>query len=124
MSREVFNDAGAWVGVAVTGDQHHSAAAVEYRRLLMDSRILVTTNLAIAEAYVLIRRAGGFLRAAQFLESLRQTPRLRKVYSDAVIEERAERILAQFHDQDFSFVDAVSFAVMQRREINEALAFD
>jgi predicted nucleic acid-binding protein len=47
-----------------------------------------------------------------------------KLYSDATMEARAEETLAQYHDRDFSFVDAVSFAVMRQRGIAEAFAFD
>ena len=47
-----------------------------------------------------------------------------KVYSDAALEEQAEQILARYADQDFSLADAVSFAVMRRRTIAEAFAFD
>jgi predicted nucleic acid-binding protein len=41
-----------------------------------------------------------------------------------VLENRARQILRQYTDQDFSYVDAVSFALMQEVEITEAFAFD
>ena len=47
-----------------------------------------------------------------------------KVFSDHTLEEEAERILTRFFDQDFSFADAVSFAVMRQRNISAAFAFD
>jgi len=40
------------------------------------------------------------------------------------MEAQAVVILRRYKDQDFSYVDAVSFAVMQQREISEAFAFD
>jgi predicted nucleic acid-binding protein len=85
---------------------------------------LVTTNLVIAESYVAIRRVGGHQPAVRYLQSIRESSRLVKLYSDATMEARAEETLAQYHDQDFSFVDAVSLAVMQQRGIAEAFAFD
>ena len=60
----------------------------------------------------------------RFLAKVQKLPRLIKIYSDPVMEAQAEAILRQFADQDFSYVDAVSFAVMQQREISEAFAFD
>jgi predicted nucleic acid-binding protein len=36
----------------------------------------------------------------------------------------AEAILRKYKDQDFSFVDAVSFAVMQEQKITTAFSFD
>lgn len=117
-------DSGAWIAIAASRDDHHRPAVELYRRLLTESRLLVTTNLVIAESYVLIRRAGGYQPAAQFLKSLRSTPRLLKLYSTAEVEESAEHILTHYADQDFSFVDAVSFAVMRERQIDAAFAFD
>jgi predicted nucleic acid-binding protein len=37
---------------------------------------------------------------------------------------QAEEILRRYAEQDFSLVDAVSFAVMRERGIAEAFAFD
>jgi predicted nucleic acid-binding protein len=121
---EIFVDASAWFAVVWNGDQHHAAAAAEYRRLVSDSVPLVTTNLVIAEAHALIRRDGGHARAMRFLESLRTTPRLERVHSDTDLEQRAERLLAQYADHAFSFADAVSFTVMRERDITESFAFD
>jgi predicted nucleic acid-binding protein len=84
----------------------------------------VTTNLVITEAHIAIRRAGGHATAVAFLRSLRQSSRLVRIHSDPEIEEAAEAILGQYVDQDFSLVDAVSFAVMRQRSITEAFAFD
>lgn len=124
MRSEIFVDAGAWVAVASNDDQHHAAAATEYRRLVAASLPLVTTNLVIAEAHALIRRDGGHAHAMRFLESIRSTTHVQRVYSDAIFEERAERLLAQYADHAFSFADAISFAVMRERGITEAFAFD
>lgn len=124
MDREVFVDAGAWIAITDTRDKYHEAASDLYKRLLAEHRILVTTNLVIAEAYVLIRRTGGHTPAIRFLRSIKESIRLRKVYSDARTEAEAEEILERFDDQDFSLADAVSFVVMGDREINEAFGFD
>lgn len=124
MRREVFVDAGAWIAVSDARDKYHDAAEKEHRRLVGDGRTLVTTNLVIAEAYIIIRRTGGHGQAMRFLRSLRGSPRLIKVYSDAEVETAAEEILETHADQDFSYADAVSFVVMEGRRIEEAFAFD
>lgn len=124
MHREVFVDAGAWIAITDSRDRYHTAATDLYKRLLAEHRILVTSNLVIAEAYVLIRRTGGHTPAIVFLRSIKESIRLRKVYSDARTEAEAEGILERYDDQDFSLADAVSFVVMRDREIEEAFAFD
>lgn len=117
-------DAGAWIAISDTRDKYHERASNLYRRLLSERRILVTTNLVVAEAYIIIRRTGGHEPALRFLRSIRDGVRLRKVYSDAGLESVAEEILEKYADQDFSLADAVSFAVMMERGIEEAFAFD
>ena len=124
MSREVFLDAGAWIALADAGDKYHSAARDEHHRLAGERWIYVTTNLVIAEAYILIRRTAGHQPAVRFLRSLGSSPRLVKVYSDADLEQAAQDLLERYADQDFSYADAVSFAVMREREIEAAFTFD
>ncbi|MBI2940542.1 MAG: PIN domain-containing protein [Chloroflexi bacterium] len=124
MAREVFVDAGAWIALSDAGDQYHGAAVEAYHDLSRHSPTFVTTNLVIAEAYVLIRRAAGHPAAMRFLRALRQSSRLLRIYSDAALEQEAEEVLARYADQDISFVDAVSFVVMRERGITDAFAFD
>lgn len=124
MRGEIFVDTGAWIAISDHRDQHHVAATGVYPRLLQQYRALVTTNLVIAETYVMIRRVGGYKPAMRFLDSIRRSSRILKIYSDEVLEEQAEGILRRYDDQDFSFTDAVSFAVMGQRGITEAFAFD
>jgi predicted nucleic acid-binding protein len=124
MSQETFVDAGAWIAVSDARDQYHPAASAFYRHLLQARQTLVTTNLVVAEAYVVIRKAGGIQPALRFLDSLRQSSRLLKIYSDADLETRGQELLRTYSDHDFSLADAVSFAVMEQRGIAEAFAFD
>ena len=84
----------------------------------------MTTNLVIAEAYIVVRRTGGHAQALRLLEALRGSPRLAKVYSDAGIESMAGDILEKYVDQDFSLADAVSFVVMRERGVAQAFTFD
>jgi predicted nucleic acid-binding protein len=124
MSREVFVDTSAWIALSDAGDKYHHRAAEAYQRLMREHRTFLTTNLVIAEAYIIIRRTGGHTQAIRLLRSLRGSPRLQKIWSDASLESRAEEILEKHADQDFSYTDAVSFAVMQERGIEEAFTFD
>ena len=124
MTREVFVDAVAWVAVVDRGDTHHEAAVAFHRRMMKERRPFVTTNLVIAEAHALILRYGGYRAAMSFLASVRPAPRLVKVFADEALEAEAESILASYADQDFSVADAVSFAVMRQRQIEEAFTFD
>lgn len=124
MNRAVFVDASAWIAVSDARGKYHEAAKQLQRRLVIEKRPLVTTNLVIAESYIMIHRTGGVHAALRFLELLHSSSLVQKIYSDAALEQQAEDILRQYTDQDFSFADAVSFALMRQLGINEAFAFD
>ena len=122
--RTLFVDTGAWFSLADKSDQYHKRATSIYPGLLKDYHHLTTTNLIIAETYILIRRALGHQPAIAFLENIAASPRIIKIYSNSKMEEAAEVILRQYKDQDFSYTDAVSFALMKHYGIEQAFSFD
>jgi len=124
MTREIFIDTGAWVSLLDRRDPKHLVGSGFFAHSLAAWPVWVTTNLVVAEAYTLIQRRGGHTVAVQFLTILQEPSPLIKVYADHTSELQAEAILRQYADQDFSYVDAVSFAVMRQRRISEAFAFD
>ncbi len=120
----IFVDTGAWYALADKRDANHRKAAGIYPVLLSTHGRLITSNLVIAEAYILILHALGHAAALTFLEKTRTSPRIATVYSTEVIESEGRAMLGKFRDQDFSYTDAVSFAVMKRQKIRKAFAFD
>ena len=120
----LFVDTGAWYALADRSDQHHNEAVEIYPKLLSSYNPLKTTNLIIAETYILIRRGIGYQAAISFVENIASSPRVAKIYSDSILEETGESILRQYQDQDFSYTDAVSFAVMKQFKIAEVFCFD
>ena len=84
----------------------------------------VTTNLVIAETHALLLRRVGRPTAHAFVHEVVRVPNA-VVWSTPEIEARARLDwLDRYHDQDFSYTDAVSFAVMAERDIREALTLD
>jgi uncharacterized protein len=124
MAGAVFVDSGPWIALSVRRDSLHEAATTHLRRLVQAGRPLVTSNLVVAESYALIRYRGGHGPASTFLRSLRSSQRVRRIVSDPDAELAAEQLLQRFDDQEFSYVDAVSFTLMRRNGIQTAFAFD
>lgn len=120
----IFVDTSAWVALADRDDAYHKKAASVYPSLLKTHRSLITSNLIIAEAYVLILSELGHRAALNFLEGIKASPRIVKIYSNEEIEAEAGEILIKYGDQDFSYTDAVSFALMKRQKIRKAFCFD
>jgi predicted nucleic acid-binding protein len=61
--------------------------------------------------------------AAQFLRDMAES-HTAVVRVRAADETRAQQIIFQYTDKDFSFADAISFAVMERLDIGLVFTFD
>ena len=124
MLDDVFVDTSAWVALADKDDSHHRDAASSYPSILKNHKNLVTSNLIIAETYIILLKELRHKAAIEFLERIKASPRILKIYSNENIETEAEGILAKYMDQDFSYTDAVSFVMMKRQKIRKAFCFD
>jgi predicted nucleic acid-binding protein len=120
----IFVDTGAWLALADEDDAHHKDAAAIFPSLLKTSNGLTTSNLVIAESYVLILKNLGHKAAVDFLDNMNGSPRIQKICSSSDMETEAEGILKKYSDQDFSYTDAVSFAIMKTQKMKKAFAFD
>lgn len=119
----LFVDTSAWLALVNERDKWHSEAVEAYPNLLK-TYDLVTTNHILAETYELTRRRLGHAKVSFFVQQLHQSPRLQIVYTERDAELQAVSLLRQYADQNFSYVDAVSFALMQTWEIGQAFTFD
>ncbi len=124
MLDDVFVDTSAWVALADKDDSHHKEAASSYPSIFKNHKTLVTSNLVIAETYIVLLKELRHKAAIEFLERIKASPRILKMCSNENIEAEAEGILAKYMDQDFSYTDAVSFVIMKRQKIKKAFCFD
>jgi predicted nucleic acid-binding protein len=120
----VFVDTGAWFAIQVQDDEWHERAATALHDLLSGACALVTTNHVVGETYTLLRVVKGHAAAVRFLDRLEETRRLERIFVGPEIEAQAYGLLRRHRDQDFSFVDATSFATMRANAIRHAFAFD
>ncbi len=112
----IFVDTGAFYALADADDAHHAEATEFYSGSFGVHRFF-TSDYVIVETWLLIRNKLG--RAAAMRHGV---VGVLHVIPDDV--ERAWRICERSTDQDFSQVDAVSFALMERAGIDSAFAFD
>jgi predicted nucleic acid-binding protein len=121
---EFFVDTSAWYPLIVARHPDHARLGSALRALIRNHRRLVTTNLVVAETHALLLRRVGRTTALTFLQTVGESPNV-VVRSSRELEAAAERDwLTRYEDQDFSFADAVSFAVMTERGIRDALTLD
>jgi predicted nucleic acid-binding protein len=120
----VFVDTSAWYAAADIDDTSHLLSARRLVRLREARRPLVTTNHVVGESYTLLLKRLGARSAREYLRKVRRDQAVRRVFVSQDWEEEAERLLEQYADQPFSYVDATSFVTMRRLKIPAALAFD
>ena len=116
-----FADTSFWFGLQERRDGRHAQA-----KALVDRGVgrVVTTNHVVGETWTLLRRRSGHAAAVGFLDRLGALKDVEVVHVDESTETEAWRWLRARAEREYSFVDATSFAVMRRRRIREALAFD
>ena len=118
----VLVDTGAWYALADASDRHHEAARTFYTQRA-GVVPLVTTDLIVAEAMALLNAHLGHAAAQTFWGGLRET-KTPVLVPEPVDLEAAWRIAQAYPDQTFSFVDCLSFSLMERLDIEEAFTFD
>ena len=119
-----LSDSSAWYALLSASDTQHEAARRRFSRLVAARRTVVATNHIVSETYTLLRGRLGSRVALSFLEQIRADPFVRRVQVSEAWEAEAELLLARYHDQRFSYVDATSFVTMRHLGLSEALTFD
>lgn len=118
----IFVDTSFWIAMQMPDDAHHRAAAGLLHAHA--SMPLATTNHVRGETWTFLRRRAGHRFAVRFLDHVERSPRVEVLRVDEEIERDALRWLRRHDEREYSFVDATSFAVMRKRRIRDALAFD
>ena len=119
----VFVDTSGFYASLNRRDAYHRDAARLFRRAQREHWFLFTTNFVLAESHALILARMGRNRAWNFLQAI-ITGSTNVIRAEEADERRARAIIEQYQDKEFSYCDAVSFAVMERLDIREAIAFD
>lgn len=99
----------------------HEAAHGHYRA----ATALLTHSYVLAE-FVPLCQTRGVVRSMMlaYLRRLHRNPDIVIVWVDADLHDLALTLLEERHDKTYSLCDAVSFVVMQRRRLTDALTTD
>jgi predicted nucleic acid-binding protein len=109
------------VALALRRDRHHEAA-----KSLWDHRDdqLLVTNHVLSEVWTFLRRRDSHPMARRARQLIERSAAVEVAHVPTEVEAEARRWLDRHDERPYSFVDATSFAVMRRRGVLEALAFD
>ena len=120
----VFLDTGYLVAVEAVDDQHHSVAIKHWLQFLRNPAQLVTTSFVLDEAVTFFTSRGRHAKAIDLGRRLLSSPSVRLVHVDEDLLRAAFEYLERRPDKRFSLTDCISFVLMNRLGIQQALAFD
>lgn len=117
----IFVDTGAFLALYLTRDQYHRQASKMFPSL---PRPFSTSNHVVDELATLLGRIAGYRYAADRIEDLYASESIEVLHSTRDDEMEAIRWMRKYSDQEVSFTDCISFAMMRRLGIDAAFTFD
>jgi predicted nucleic acid-binding protein len=123
--RRVFIDTSGFFAVIDREDRNHDRAHELFTRANREAWRLFTTNAVVFETHALLlhRSRPGREIALGFLDMM-MTDAYRIVRAPKADEEKAVALVRAHKDKTYSLCDALSFVVMERLRITQAIAFD
>ena len=109
----LFVDTSIWYAAADKSDVNNESA----KKILSGDEVLITTDHVLVETWTLIRSRLSRRASERCWAGLREGAARLEVVNAADLES-AREICAIWKDQDFSFVDRTSIAVMRRLGID------
>ena len=120
----IFVDTGAFIARYVRRDGHHSRARRAWTDIEKLRTACFTSNFVLDETFTLLGRQTSYSFAAERARVLLGSKALTILRPEAEDELEALALFARFADQEVSFTDCTSFALMRRHRLSRAFTFD
>ncbi|HKY37173.1 MAG TPA: PIN domain-containing protein [Polyangiaceae bacterium] len=120
----MFVDTSAWIALVSAHDREHTLVDSAVQAAVATGIRLLTTNLVVAEAQRLILFRAGRAAARAFLEHLTRSRATAIHFVSRDNHRSALEWLDRLPDQELTYTDAVSFAVMISKRCKAALTLD
>jgi predicted nucleic acid-binding protein len=120
----IFVDTGAFLARYVARDQYHKRAVTTWRRIEKRRDRCFTSNFVLDETFTLLARRTSYAFAAERARGLLASRVLVVLRPTKEDEIAALELFEKLADQEVSFTDCVSFALMQQAGIARAFSFD
>jgi predicted nucleic acid-binding protein len=117
----VFLDTGAIYSLADPNDRDHAAVSEAYNS---NGRTFVLHELILFEAFSLLTKRLYKEAALRTVGAFRLSSRVEKIPLTPDLLEAAWQRCRRFADKEWDWIDCVSFELMERRGIRDALSLD
>lgn len=121
---KAFSDTSWWIALMAHRDTNHHKAKESLKRIKKEKIEIYVSDYVFDETVTLLRRKTNFKISHLFGENILTSKIANLIFTGKKDFQEAWRIYKKFEDQDFSFTDCTSFAIMKRLKINKALTFD
>ena len=121
---KVFVDTGGFAALYYDNDQRHEPAKKVWGEFGEQNARLFTSNYVVAETINLLRVRAGYQACLRFGGDIFSSKAVKILRISESHEMKAWEIFKKYADQDFSFTDCASFALMQDLRLSAAFAFD
>ena len=120
----IFIDSGAFLARYLGKDQHHRLAQQGWRNIRKTRLLCFTSNFVLNETFTLLARRAGYSFAAERARNILTSPILTILRPQSEDESEVVDLFEKFADQQVSFTDCISFALMRKHKIRSAFSFD
>lgn len=120
----VFIDTGAFVALRNRAEREHELARSTLAALIEEHALLFTSNYVFAETYTALMVRLGRPEAIEWGKRFRAGDAIELIRIEPDVEQEAWSILETHADKEWSYVDATSFALIEREGFTAAFAFD
>lgn len=124
VANELFLDASYAIALGSPRDQHHAQAVQLAERVERDRARLVTTRAVILEIGNALARVRHRAAAVALRDALENDPGVEIVSLSDDLYQDAAQLYRKHADKEWGLTDCVSFVVMSRRGLTEALTAD
>ena len=120
----VFMDTSYLLALELANDQNHRAALAHWNDLKADLPTIVTTSYVFDEVVTFFNSRGFHAKAVEVGNRLLLSPSVQVVFVDDALFQEGWRYFQEHKDKAYSLTDCISFVVMEKQNIQTALAFD
>ena len=122
--KAIFIDTSGFVALAGKKDRNHVRARRFLSALARTRRPLLTSTYVADEVITLVRMRIGQAAAVEIGQAILDSRWCRMLDIDEELRASAWSLFTRYADQEFSFTDCTSFAVMKALGIEESFTFD
>ena len=119
--KRIFVDTSGWYSLMDQDDPDHPAVEAWFRS---NTFPLITTNYTFSETVTLIMNRLGHRAAVAFGGELMESRSILFFRATEEDEKKAWEYFVKHSDKEYSFVDCLSFVVMKKLQVREALSID